>query len=200
MAKCSLEDAIIEPDKTAINPTNIRVFLLKLAEFIVKKRRLYDHANNGENSIITIDVNAKKIIDPFNGIDDLKNKRLKIINIDTFVEDPLRVLRAMGFCARFELICDNNLITTCQSMIKNNMLDELPTSRIYTEFIKLFLKSTKPSIGLEFLKRVDGLDFFNELNMDKELWINTLKSIDKFSITFISIIFRFNTRNNSNKF
>ena len=130
---------------------------------------------------IGFDINSKKFLDPFNGIDDLKNKTLKIINTKTFMEDPLRILRAMSFCARFELNCDKNLIPTCKEMIKHNMLNELPQSRIYSEFKKLFLKAKKPSLGLVFLKQIDGLDFFYELKMDNKSWIDTLISIDKFS-------------------
>jgi len=129
---------------------------------------------------IGFDPHTKKIIDPFNGVDDLKNKILKIINPKTFIEDPLRVLRAMGFCARFELKCDKNLIFICKEMIEQNMLDELPQSRIYNEFKKLFLKSKKPSIGLDFLNQIGALSFFYELKMDSESWINTLNSIDRF--------------------
>lgn len=129
---------------------------------------------------IGFDPNTKKILDPFNGVNDLKNKTLKLINSKTFVQDPLRILRAMGFCARFELKCDKELIFMCKRMVEQNMLDELPQSRIYVEFKKLFLKSKKPSIGLEFLKQIDALIFFKELKMDNKSWVNTLESIDRF--------------------
>ncbi len=129
---------------------------------------------------IGFDVGSKKMLDPFNGINDIKNKTLKIINSKTFTQDPLRILRAMGFCARFEFKCDKNLIFTCKKMVEQNMLDELPQARIYEEFKKLFLKSKKPSIGLKFLKKIGALTFFYELKMDDKLWQNTLNSIDKF--------------------
>lgn len=129
---------------------------------------------------IGFDVNSKKILDPFNGLEDLKNKTLKIINSKTFVEDPLRILRAMSFCARLEFKCDKNLIFMCKEMIKQNMLDELPQSRIYEEFKKLFLSSKKPSIGLDFLKQIDALTFFYELKIDNKLWSDILCSIDRF--------------------
>ncbi len=129
---------------------------------------------------IGFDPHTKKMLDPFNGVEDLKNKVLKIINPKTFVQDPLRVLRAMSFCARFELRCDKNLIFLCKNMLEQNMLSELSQSRVYEEFKKLFLKSKKPSIGLIFLKQIDALDFFKELKMDNESWANTLYSIDRF--------------------
>lgn len=130
---------------------------------------------------IGYDIKNQKILDPYNGVKDLKKRILKIVDKKTFNQDPLRVLRAMQFCARFELRCDKTLISTCQEMIANNMLKELSKERIYEEFKKLFLKSQKPSIGLIFLAQVNGLNYFDELQMKNELWIKTLTSIDKFS-------------------
>ena len=129
---------------------------------------------------IGFDVDSKKILDPFNGVEDLKNKILKIINPKTFIEDPLRILRAMGFCARFELKCEDSLLLICKEMVEQKLLEELPQSRVYEEFKKLFLKSKRPSIGFSFLKTVGALNFFYELNMDDKLWFCTLDSIDKF--------------------
>jgi tRNA nucleotidyltransferase (CCA-adding enzyme) len=40
-------------------------------------------------------------------------------------------------------------------MIKQNLLDELPKERVFTEIKKLLLKSKKPSIGLELLEDLD---------------------------------------------
>ncbi|MCD6433483.1 MAG: CCA tRNA nucleotidyltransferase, partial [Sulfurimonas sp.] len=130
---------------------------------------------------IGYDIKNQKILDPYNGVQDLKNKTLKIVDKKTFAEDPLRLLRAMQFCARFELRCDKTLISICQEMIINNMLNELSKERIYEEFKKLFLKAQRQSIGLNFLNKINGLDYFNELQMNSKLWTKTLNSIDNFS-------------------
>ncbi len=44
---------------------------------------------------------TQEIIDPFNGVKDLKNSTLRVVNRDSFLEDPLRVYRAVQFVARF---------------------------------------------------------------------------------------------------
>ena len=124
------------------------------------------------------DVSKKKMLDPFYGVQDLNNKLLKVVDEQKFVQDPLRILRAMQFCARFELKPDTKLITLCKNMCQNNILQELPNERIFEEFNKLFLKASKPSLGLEFLKAVDNFSFFTELNMDKREWDFTLKALD----------------------
>jgi tRNA nucleotidyltransferase (CCA-adding enzyme) len=63
-------------------------------------------------------------------------------------------------------------------MCKDKLLDELPQERIYEEFKKLFLKAEKISVGLEFLKKVDGFLYFNELKVIENIWDKTLRYID----------------------
>ena len=124
---------------------------------------------------IGYDIYEKKFLDYYNGIQDLKDKKLKYIEENSFKEDPLRILRAVQFCSRFELNMDENLFSTCKDMISKNMLNELPQERIFEEIKKLLLKSHKPSSGLKLLKNLDIKLF--------EIEKNKLKNIDNF-ITF----------------
>jgi len=128
---------------------------------------------------IGYDIASRSLLDPFHGITDLKNKVLKVVDAKKFAQDPLRVLRAMQFCARFKLIADAKLISICKDMCSQKMLDELAQERIFEEFKKLLLKSEKPSIGLEFLKQIDAFEFFYELDLKKEDWNFTLTILDR---------------------
>ncbi len=128
---------------------------------------------------IGYDVKSKTLLDPYQGINDLKNKILKVVKHNKFGEDPLRILRAMQFCARFKLKPDVHLLSICKNMCNKGVLEELPSERIFEEFNKLFLKSSKPSIGLNFLKSVNGLYFFDELSLNSDDWTSTLDALDK---------------------
>jgi tRNA nucleotidyltransferase (CCA-adding enzyme) len=113
---------------------------------------------------IGYDVAEKKVLDPYNGISDLKEKILKAVDQNSFAEDPLRVLRAAQFCARFELKIEHNLFLTCRDMVSKNMLTQLPKERVFEEIKKLLLKSRKPSLGFELLKEF-GTDIYTD-NLD----------------------------------
>ncbi|MDD5400512.1 MAG: CCA tRNA nucleotidyltransferase [Sulfurimonas sp.] len=110
---------------------------------------------------IGYDVEEKKLLDPFCGADDLRNKILRAVNLKSFIEDPLRVLRAAQFCARFDLKIEDNLFFTCKDMISKNLLAELPKERIFEEIKKLLLKSQKPSYGFKLLKEF-GTDIYTD--------------------------------------
>ena len=101
---------------------------------------------------IGYDIDKKIFLDYYNGINDLKDKKLKYINETSFREDPLRVLRAVQFCSRFEFDMDKDLFSTCRAMVKEKLLDELASERIFAEIKKLLLKSKKASIGLRLLR------------------------------------------------
>ncbi len=128
------------------------------------------------------DVIEKKLLDPYNGEKDLQNKILKAVNNSTFIEDPLRILRAIQFSARFNLTLSNNLLFLCRNMISKNMLSELSNERIFEEIKKLLLKSTKPSVGLKLLKEMGAFHYFKEFKaLKNEEWSSTLNAIDKMS-------------------
>jgi len=128
---------------------------------------------------IGYDVFEKKTLDPYNGLSDLKNKTLKYINKNSFQEDPLRVLRAVQFCARFNLKCDNHLFNLCKEMVYDNLLDELPKERIYEEIKKLLLKSNNPSIGFNLLFELGALNILYDKIILKQFKDNII-FIDKF--------------------
>jgi tRNA nucleotidyltransferase (CCA-adding enzyme) len=128
---------------------------------------------------IGYDVISKEILDPYNGIVDLHNKLLRAVDLDSFAEDPLRVLRAVSFSARFELKIEEKLFLLLKKMIESSLLQELPKERIFEEFKKMLLKSKHPSIAIKLLKELGGFSFFNEFEMLREDSFELIsKSID----------------------
>jgi len=136
------------------------------------------------------DIENNTFIDPFNGLKDIENKTLKYIDDTTFIEDPLRVYRAVQFSARFGFGLDDDTYNLCKKMTKDGLLEELPKERIYTEFTKLLLKSPKPSLGFELMRGLGILDYFPELKAlinvpqspiwhpEGDVWIHTMMCID----------------------
>ncbi len=110
------------------------------------------------------DTQTKELLDPFHGKKDLQQKRLKAVDLKKFDEDPLRVLRAVMFHARFEFTLDAALFHKCKTMIEADVLKELPQERIFEEIKKILLKSKRPSKGFYLLKKLGGFRFFSEFS------------------------------------
>ena len=103
---------------------------------------------------IAKDILTNEIIDPFNGIDDIKNRTIKAIG-KSFLEDPLRAYRAARFACELNFEVHENTLK-----LMNNLKEELDTlskERVFVEFRKA-LSSNKPSIFFNVLKKADILD------------------------------------------
>ncbi|MDD2357769.1 MAG: CCA tRNA nucleotidyltransferase [Thiovulaceae bacterium] len=116
------------------------------------------------------DLNSHTLLDPYNGQKDLNNKILTYVNKETFIEDPLRVLRAVQFCARFELSSKEELIELSRYICEKGLIKELPKERMYEEFSKLLLKSKKPSIGLALFETFGLTKYFPEISNKNNLF------------------------------
>lgn len=103
---------------------------------------------------IAQDVITKEIIDPYGGINDIKNKIIRATT-NSFKEDPLRAYRVARFSATLGFSVDEKTIKMMKEMKEE--LETLSAERVFTEFKKA-LQSEKPSIFFEVLKKADVLD------------------------------------------
>jgi tRNA nucleotidyltransferase (CCA-adding enzyme) len=107
-----------------------------------------------------------EIIDPYNGLKDIKNRQLRAVDDKLFLEDPLRFFRVMQFISRFEFNPHPSLDKLCSNMSLYDVSTNTPLAkeRIYEELKKLFLKSRVPSLGFRWLLNINRLrEIFPEL-------------------------------------
>ena len=97
-----------------------------------------------------------EIVDPHGGMTDLTVRYLRATSPKAFVEDPLRVMRAMQFASRFQMELDPETEVLCRQMSPQK--SELPKERLWEEWKKWALKGTTPSWGLKLLRPTLWLD------------------------------------------
>ena len=83
------------------------------------------------------------------GQTDIDNKQIRVIGIRAFREDPLRMLRAVQFAARFEFTIEPKTMDQIKSRV--NLIKTVSAERFQEEFRKMFEKGT-PSVGVALLK------------------------------------------------
>ena len=101
-----------------------------------------------------------ELIDPHGGRADLAARVLRHTSA-AFVEDPLRVLRAMQLAARFDFTLAPETARLCQSIA--GTFAELPLERVWGEWDKWATKAAKPSRGLAILAESGWLQHFPEI-------------------------------------
>ena len=134
------------------------------------------------------DVLTGRIVDHFGGQEDLRCGILRHVNDDSFGEDPLRVLRAAQFAARFEFSVAEETVQLCRQVD----LRHLPGERIEGELKKALLKAAKPSGFFKVLRQMDRLDvWFPELKAligveqnpvyhgEGDVWNHTMMVLDE---------------------
>lgn len=164
---------------------------------IVENGTLQDDQKRRDFTIntIAIQVNKKhygKLIDPFNGIEDLQNKNIRTPlepNI-TYSDDPLRMMRGIRFATQLEFFIQEDSLQA----IKENAerLNIISQERITDELNKIIL-ANKPSKGFKLLFNTKLLHQFFEKMVElhgvevinskghKDNFYHTLEVLDKIS-------------------
>jgi tRNA nucleotidyltransferase (CCA-adding enzyme) len=130
---------------------------------------------------IAYDLNKKKLIDPYNGQEDIKNKLIKCTNNTKKIlsEDSLRIYRAARFTSQLDFSIDTSIDKAAVELSKG--LTPPSAERIHTELIKTF-EGKNYKTGLLLMIRWGLLDqFFNDkqkILLEKQ--IHTL--FDKYNI------------------
>ena len=84
---------------------------------------------------ISAKICSSDIIDPFNGLDDIRGKTLRVVNDKSFEADPLRLLRAVRLAAETDFSIDSGT----EALIKNQagLINSVSGERIREELLKL---------------------------------------------------------------
>lgn len=126
-------------------------------------------------------------LDPYDGRADLERRVLRAVDVRTFGDDSLRVLRAVQFAARFDYTLDPATFDLCRAI----PLDDLPCERIWGEVEKLLRQARRPSIGLALARDLGIVErLWPELHAlidcpqdpewhpEGDVWIHTLMVVD----------------------
>lgn len=100
------------------------------------------------------DVLTGEIIDPYGGVNDLKDKIIRATS-DCFLEDPLRAYRAARFACKFNFTIEEDTIKKMKKLKED--LKSLSEERVFDEFRRA-INCDKPSLFFRMLNKADILD------------------------------------------
>jgi tRNA nucleotidyltransferase (CCA-adding enzyme) len=130
---------------------------------VVENGSLEDDQNRRDFTINTLALhlspeNYGELLDPFNGIADLKSKIIRTpLDPDiTYSDDPLRMMRAIRFAAQLNFKIES---TSLEAITKNkDRIKIITKERIVDELHKIIL-SNKPSVGFKLLEQTGLLNY-----------------------------------------
>jgi tRNA nucleotidyltransferase/poly(A) polymerase len=86
--------------------------------------------------------NFGEIFDPFEGLNDIKKKLIRILHRDSFIDDPTRIFRALRYKNRFGFKVEEDTERMMREAIKNGMVSRLSGQRIFNELQLIFEEDT----------------------------------------------------------
>jgi poly(A) polymerase/tRNA nucleotidyltransferase (CCA-adding enzyme) len=129
------------------------------------------------------------IADPFKGVEDIKNKIVRAVGdpVARFSEDGLRPIRACRLAANLGFQIEEETFNAIAQTL--TIVDNISAERVRDELNKLLLKSPKPSIGFEYMRKsgllkiilpelLEGIDVVQPDFHSDDVYTHTLKAID----------------------
>ncbi|MDW7728863.1 MAG: CBS domain-containing protein [Bacillota bacterium] len=97
--------------------------------------------------------NFGRLYDFYNGRYDLEKKLIRVLNEQSFTDDPLRILRAIRFEQRYDFTIEEKTMQLAREAIKNKFLNKVGRQRLNQE-LRLVYRELSP---VKVLKRFDQL-------------------------------------------
>ena len=107
---------------------------------------------------IALNMNNMLVVDPLGGESDIEQKLLRVNKIESFKEDPLRMIRGVQFLCRFKLKIENGTRDLMEK--ESHMITTVCGERLKEELNKMLLLSDKPGDGFIFMHETGLLKYF----------------------------------------
>jgi len=105
---------------------------------------------------VAMNIVTKEIVDPFGGLEDLEKGIIRTTYYNSFKDDPVRILRAFRFAARYDFEMSSE--TKNQISIFKGELQYVTQERIVLEFTKVWKQAKHPADYFRKLLRFNVLD------------------------------------------
>lgn len=99
-----------------------------------------------------------RVEDPFNGLNDINRKLIRVLHEKSFLDDPTRIFRAVRFEQRLKFRIEKQTLSLIKKARDKKMISRLKKKRIMEE-LKLFLKEDSKEEVLLRMQEVYGFDF-----------------------------------------
>lgn len=92
-----------------------------------------------------------RLVDPYDGLADIRGRRVSLLRAEAFAEDPLRMLRACQFAARFEFSIAPATLAAMRGAAP--LVASISLERVRDELIKMVGTAPRPSLGFAAMRQ-----------------------------------------------
>ena len=102
-------------------------------------------------------VGSGALVDPYGGVADIEARRIDVLKPEAFLEDPLRLLRACQFAARFDFAITAVTLEAMREAAP--LVATVSPERVRDELIKLIELAPRPSAGFAIMRETGMLAY-----------------------------------------
>ena len=126
-----------------------------------------------------------EIVDYLGGIEDIKNKTIRVIHDNSFIDDPTRIIRGLKFSVRFGFNLDKHT-KDLQNEYLNNINYDMSYKRVKKELIETFNLNSQEAFERFFSENIYKLLTEKKFNPPK---YNIQELINKYPVKDIWIVY-----------
>jgi polynucleotide adenylyltransferase region len=130
-------------------------------------------------------VTTGEIIDYTGGLEDLKNKKLRVLHDESFVDDPTRIIRGLKFSVRFGFELDEHT-RVLQEKYLSNINYDMSFKRVKKELIETFSLNSQKAFEIFINNGIYKLVTPNEVKLPK---VNIEKLVNDYAVELPWIVY-----------
>lgn len=130
-------------------------------------------------------VTTGEIIDYTGGLEDLKNKKLRVLHDESFIDDPTRIIRGLKFSVRFGFELDEHT-RVLQEKYLSNINYDMSFKRVKKELIETFSLNSQKAFEIFINNGIYKLVTPNEVKLPK---VNIEKLVNDYAVELPWIVY-----------
>ncbi|AOY77093.1 CBS domain-containing protein [Clostridium formicaceticum] len=114
-----------------------------------------------------------KLIDYFDGLQDMKHRRIRVLYNLSFIEDPTRIFRAIRFAARMDFTIENETKNFMMEAIRDHMIEKVSDDRIREEISPML----EDENFIKYILSMQAFNLFEAIDPDLVLTKESIKKL-----------------------
>ena len=126
---------------------------------VIKKSNIEDDLARRDFTVNTlaVELDNKKLLDYHKGLNDIKDKKIRVLHDNSFRDDPTRIFRGIKYAARFGFKFEDKTFNLTKEAVDKGYISCLKKGRIASE-INGLIKDKNPSSVLYYLEELGIFD------------------------------------------
>ncbi|MCX7910381.1 MAG: hypothetical protein N2505_02215 [Endomicrobia bacterium] len=119
-----------------------------------------------------------EILDPFGGINDIFNKKIRVLHKKSFFDDPTRIIRGIRLLAKLNFYFEENTLSLLKEALEKKVFSYISKTRLTNEFVNILKKGKNLDIVAFLFKEFNLIEVYSFIKEIISCFIRNCKKIE----------------------